>query len=199
MHTGDRVHRRALQRVAQHVRLDRGAQRHVEADALLAAGADDAREALAERAVDERQRAAPHAIAHRHLHKAGGGVGADEHRTRRSGEQSEFGRYVLEQFLHPRRTMPDHWPDHRFQNVGMDVGRSGKEEFAERRDGDSVSRNGCGRRHAVARASSSTRPPITTSLVFTSRTPSSPHSLRRCSATSRSMGFIASVTANSRT
>src|SRR5437667_5384327 len=35
----------------------------------------------------------------------------------------------------------------------------------------------------------------TTSLVFTSRTPSSPHSFSRCSATSRSIGFMASTTA----
>src|SRR6185503_15735229 len=115
-----------------------------------------------------------------------------EDRLRGPRERAEFGRDILEQLLHASGAMADHRPDHRLEHVGMNVGGSGEEELAE------CGGSG-GRGHAPIRDNSSTKPPTATSLVFTSRTPSSPHSLSRCSATSRSIGFIASTTANSRT
>ena len=48
MNEGHRVHRGATQRIAQHIGLDRAAERDVEPDALLAAGADQFRETFAE-------------------------------------------------------------------------------------------------------------------------------------------------------
>src|SRR5258706_9428835 len=186
MHAGDGVDRGATQRVAQHVGLDSAAEGDVEADALFAASADQGGEALAEGPVDERQCPAAHAVAHRHLHEAGSGGGADQHGTLGPSQRAEARGDALEELLHPRRTMADHRPRHRGQDLGMNVGGTGKKELAERH------------RHAVARANSSTSPPTTTSLVFTRRTPSSPHSRSRCSATSRSIGFIASATAKTR-
>jgi len=101
VHAGDGVHGSPLQRVAQHLRLDRTAERDVETNAFLAAGADQRREALAERAVDERQCTAAHAVAHRHLHEAGGRSRADENGPRRAGQRAELGRDALQQLLHP--------------------------------------------------------------------------------------------------
>ena len=190
------VDRGALQRVPQHVGLDGGTERHVEPDAFLAARADEVGEPLAEGSVDEREGAASDAVADRQFHEPGRRGGPDQHRAGGAGERLQSRRHSAQQLLHRARAVPDHRLRHGGQHFGVDVGGPGEEELPEgRRD---WSGDGGRRAHAVARASWSTRPPTTTSLVFTRRTPSSPHSFTICSATSRSMGFIASVTAKSR-
>src|SRR2546428_655033 len=186
-----RVHRRvALQGIAEHVGLDRGAERYVQPDALLARGHHELGEPLAERAVHDREGAVPHAVADRHFHEAGGGGGPHQYRAPGAAQGLQPWRHARKQLLHPGRAVADHRAQHRREHVGVDVGGTGEEELPERRRRM--------RRHAVARASCSTSPPTTTSLVFTRRTPSSPHSFSSVSAPSRSIGFIASVTANTR-
>src|SRR5207247_5168335 len=173
--------------------LDRSAERHFEPHALFAHRRHELREPVAESAVHHGQRAAAHAVAHGHLHEPGRGRGADQHVAAGAAQGPERARHLLEQLLHGAGAVADHRPLHGGEDVGVDVGRARKEESAERRRW----RRGGGA-HAGECASCSTSPPTTTSLVFTMRTPSSPHSLRRCSPRSRSIGFIASVTANSR-
>src|SRR5438034_2610445 len=191
MDEGHGVHRGAAQRVPQHVGLHGAPERHVEPDALLAASADQLGEALAERPVDERQRALAHAVAHRQLHEPRRRGRADEHGARRAEQAGERRRQPLEQPLHRARAVTDHRPLHRGQDFGVDVGGARQKKPPEH-----GRRGWCG--HAVARASASTSPSSTTSFVFTRRTPSSPHSRSRCSDASRSMPRIASVTTNSR-
>src|SRR5690242_1876778 len=199
MHQRHRVHRRAPQRVAQHVRLDGATERHVLPDAFLAGGAHQVGEPLAERAIDEREGTLAHTVAHRHLHKAGRRRRADEHRTGGTEQARERGFEPRQQLLHGTRTVPDHGALHGAQHLGVHVSGTGEEEAPEGGRGrGGGSRDGRRGRHAVARASSSTRPSSTTSLVFTRRTPSSPHSLSSCSDTSLSIPFTASVTTNSR-
>src|SRR3989441_10314812 len=189
---GHRVDRRAAQRVAQHVGLDGAAERHVEPDALFAAGTHQVGEALAERAVDERQRAVPYAVPHRHLHEAGRRGGTHEHRTGSPEQPGERCFHPGEQLLHRSRAVSDHRPLHGREDLGVDVGGTGQKkppERGRRRDGGG---------HAPARARSSTSPSSTTSFVFTRRTPSSPQSLSSCSETSLSIPFTASVTTKRR-
>ena len=116
----------------------------VEPDALLAARADDPGKALAERAVDERQRAPAHAVAHRHLHEPGRRRRSDKDRLSRSRHGGELWRDAREQLLHPRGAVADHRPDHRFEHFGMNVGRSGEEELPERGAVRRGRRRGCG-------------------------------------------------------
>src|SRR2546423_1056938 len=192
MHAGHGVDGRAPQRVAQHVGLDGRSQRHVETNAFFPSGTHDSGKTFTERTVDEGQSPPAHAIAHGHFHESGRRIGPDEHRAIRARQRAQFGGDALQQFFHGRRAVPDHRPYHGLEHLGMNVGRTGKEELSE------GSRQRGGRRHALARASSSTKPPITTSLVLTRRTPASPHSFSRWAATSRSIGFIASTTAKMR-
>src|SRR6476659_4830933 len=131
MHAGHRIHGRTLERVTEHVGLDRRAERDVEANALLAAGTHDPGEAFAERAVHQRQRAAFHAVAYRHFHEPRRGIRTHEYGARGAREQAELGRDVLEQLLHAPGAMAYHRPDHRLEHVGVNVGWSGEEELVE--------------------------------------------------------------------
>ena len=69
--------------------LDGATERHVEANALLAARTDQPGEPLTERAVDERKGPAPHTVANRHLHEPRRGRGADEDEARGAEQLGE--------------------------------------------------------------------------------------------------------------
>src|SRR5207244_11631997 len=138
-----------------------------EPEVLLASCGNDSCEPLGDSSIDEGQCPPAYAIANRHFHEPGCGIAPYEHRPLGAGPGAEFGGDVLEQLLHRPGAMPDHRPDHRLEHVGVNVRWTGQEKLAERRDWNRVGRYGCGRCHALARSSSSTSPPIATSLVFT--------------------------------
>ena len=86
---GHGIHRRAPQRVAQHVRFHHAPERHVEAHAVLAAGAHQVREPFAEGAVDEAKGPVPHPVPDRQFHEPRGGRRADEHQAGRLEQAGE--------------------------------------------------------------------------------------------------------------
>ena len=135
MHHRHGVHGRAAQGVAQLLGLDCGAERDLEAHAFLPHRRHELREAVAEGAVDDGQRATPHAVAHRHLHEAGGRRGPDQHVMTSAAQSLERPRHLLEKLLHGRGAVGDHRPLHRGEDVGVDVGGARQEEPAERRRG----------------------------------------------------------------
>jgi len=131
------------------------------------------------------QRPATDAVAHRHLHEPVAELVTDELPAEPSGTQ----RRASEQ--RPAAAFPSPRSDARssagygLQNLGMNVRRSGRKNLP-----NVGTATACVGTDAVdvmrsPASSSSTNPPITTSLVFTSARPPRPSSLSRCSATSR--------------
>jgi len=182
---------RTLQRIAAACPARRRHERHVEADALLAARGDDAaKRSLNAPLTSDSARA--HAGCARASHEAGGGVRADEHRARGAAHGAEFRRDVLEQLLHRSGAVP---------TMGRIIASSTSGWTSVDPAGKTCQNSGQAPRASGPMRSTSCGRPRPGELIDESAHhdlarlhephPFLTHSLSSCAPTSRSMGFIA--------
>src|SRR5439155_17146764 len=112
---------------------------------------------------------------HRHFHEPGGGAGADDDLAPGAEQPLQRLRHVVQQLGHVSPAMGNHRPGGGREHVGVDFGRAGKKEAAERLIGHKAS----------------------ASCVVISETPRRSQTVRSWSARLASIGFMASVTAKS--
>ncbi len=165
MHQGHGIHLVLVEGRGQLVGLEGAAERHRQAEHLLAAPLGDPGESIAEEAAVDHEHALAHPAGHRGFHEPGGGTGGHQHRACGAEESLELRLHPLEHRDHLRAPMGEHRVHHGLQDIDVDVGGSGKEEAAE-----SVVRGHAVRSHHVSRSRgarnwSSTPPRTISSLV----------------------------------
>src|SRR5690606_19786356 len=115
---------------------------HGEGISLESAGECDLVEAVAERAVHQREHATTRAVAKRALHEAGGGRSRDVHRTGGAEEPPQRRLDARQQLFHPLAAMTDHRATLRGEDILPDLGRTGQEEATELSHGGASSGKG---------------------------------------------------------